>query len=228
MIRAKGFILVLVFLLSSGSAAAQQPFRIIVHPDNPAMRLTSEEASRLFLKREARWPDGVAVEPVDLAGTNALRESFSVAVHGRSTARILAYWQQKVFSGELAPPPEVGNEDEVVQFVRSRRGAVGYISDGRPLEGVKKVPLTIPPKRLSHVVPVYTSRARTIGVVGAVVLLVSIDATGKVTDVEVVSGLPYGLDEAAVRAVRNWTYQPALTDGKPVAAQIEVTVHFQP
>jgi protein TonB len=34
------------------------------------------------------------------------------------------------------------------------------------------------------------------------------------------------LDEKAVEAVRNWKFQPALKDGKPVAVAINVMVKF--
>jgi len=34
------------------------------------------------------------------------------------------------------------------------------------------------------------------------------------------------LDEAAVRAVRQWTYRPALLNGRPVRVRLTVTVKF--
>ena len=35
-----------------------------------------------------------------------------------------------------------------------------------------------------------------------------------------------GLDGKAIEAVRNWRFQPALKDGKPVAVQIAVEADF--
>ena len=38
--------------------------------------------------------------------------------------------------------------------------------------------------------------------------------------------LGMGLDEKAIEAVRNWKFEPAKKDGKPVAVQINVEVNF--
>ena len=64
------------------------------------------------------------------------------------------------------------------------------------------------------------------GIDGTVELEVSIDAKGKVTDVEVVRGLPLGLSDAAADAVRHWTYRPARGPGGPVASRKTVRIRF--
>jgi protein TonB len=42
----------------------------------------------------------------------------------------------------------------------------------------------------------------------------------------VVSG-PAELQEAAMRSVRNWKYQPAQLNGQPIAVHTRVSVNFQ-
>lgn len=61
---------------------------------------------------------------------------------------------------------------------------------------------------------------------GDVVVDALIDETGKVTSVKVVSG-PVLLQQAAMETVRQWKYQPAMLDGKPVATHLSVTVRFR-
>jgi len=41
-----------------------------------------------------------------------------------------------------------------------------------------------------------------------------------------VRGLGHGLDQKAIDAVKQWTFQPAQKDGKPVDVQISVEVVF--
>ena len=53
-----------------------------------------------------------------------------------------------------------------------------------------------------------------------------VGADGKVRLIDVIRGVPYGLTEAAVEAVRMWTFQPALLEGKPVAVRYILTVKF--
>ncbi len=82
------------------------------------------------------------------------------------------------------------------------------------------------PRRLFHVVPVYTEEARQQRVQGTVILDVRLDRTGSVKDVRVLRPLGHGLTESAVEAVRKWRYEPSRLDGEPVEVMLTVTVTF--
>jgi TonB family protein len=79
---------------------------------------------------------------------------------------------------------------------------------------------------LSKVSPVYPEAARRLGIEGSVVLEVAIDAAGRVREVEVVRGLPYGLSEAAVEAVRRWQYRAARGPSGPVSSRKMVRILY--
>ena len=51
---------------------------------------------------------------------------------------------------------------------------------------------------------------------------------GVVGDVEIVESLDkvYGLDDQAIKAIRQWTFEPGTKDGKPVAVRVEVEMTF--
>jgi protein TonB len=53
-----------------------------------------------------------------------------------------------------------------------------------------------------------------------------IDANGRVTTMKVISG-PTLLHQAAMDALRQWKYQPASLDGKPVPMHLTVTLQFR-
>lgn len=76
--------------------------------------------------------------------------------------------------------------------------------------------------------PTYPKDALAKDVSGKVVLLVDIDAKGNPTAIAVKSAEPAGVfeDEAAA-AAWNWKFNPAIEDGKPVASQVLVPVHFE-
>ncbi len=82
-----------------------------------------------------------------------------------------------------------------------------------------------PPVRTAYVAPIYPDIARTAGVSGVVALECTIDPTGHVIDVRVITGHPL-LDEAATNAVRQWRYTPTRLNGVPVAVLMTVTVRF--
>lgn len=64
----------------------------------------------------------------------------------------------------------------------------------------------------------YTLEAKRQGTEGRILLRALIDAEGRVADVEVVHGLPNGLNEAALKALRRSKFRPATLNGEPVAA----------
>jgi hypothetical protein len=57
----------------------------------------------------------------------------------RSVAAVKSYWQQRIFSGRALPPPELDSEEEVVLYVLTHPGAVGYVSDRANTAAVKVV-----------------------------------------------------------------------------------------
>ncbi len=129
----------LTFAFWSLDTQAQSGFKVIVHANNPVTSMSEGDVSNFFLKKQSRWDSGSPVEPIDLWNDSPVREVFSKAVHGRSVSSIKNYWQRQIFSGREVPPPEASSEAEVVAFVRSRPGAIGYVSSGTRLDGVKEV-----------------------------------------------------------------------------------------
>ncbi len=79
---------------------------------------------------------------------------------------------------------------------------------------------------LKSVPPVYPAFARSSHVEGDVALGAFIDANGNVTELKVLSGPPI-LRQAAMDAVRQWKYDPARLDGRPVPIHLGLTVRFR-
>ena len=79
------------------------------------------------------------------------------------------------------------------------------------------------PPRLD--VPQYPADAQAAGIKGVVVAEVVIDPTGRVMDARVVQSIPL-LDDAALKAVRNWQFTPTVVNGQAVPVRMNVTVNF--
>jgi len=84
-----------------------------------------------------------------------------------------------------------------------------------------------PPRALDTPDPEYSEEARKAKYQGTCVLWLIVDQNGKPRDVKVARALGMGLDQKAIEAVRNWKFEPAMKDGKPVAVQINVEVNFR-
>jgi periplasmic protein TonB len=94
----------------------------------------------------------------------------------------------------------------------------------RPADECSDPPVKPKPRAISQ--PAYTSAAREANVEGRVRVEVSVDATGKVTGVRLLSGLGYGLDDAALEAARRATFDPGTRCGKPVSATFVIAMRF--
>lgn len=82
------------------------------------------------------------------------------------------------------------------------------------------------PKAIYSPDPEYSEEARKVKHMGTVVLWLVVGPDGKPRDIKVLRTLGLGLDEKAIEAVKNWRFDPAKKDGKPVAVQINVEVNF--
>lgn len=83
------------------------------------------------------------------------------------------------------------------------------------------------PRPISVIDPQVTKEARRAKVHGEVSLRLVASSSGEATNIRVVQGLGYGLDEKAVEAVRKWKFKPATKDGAPVAVEITVLMDFR-
>jgi len=105
---------------------------------------------------------------------------------------------------EVAPPDQFGKTSKFVVFEEA-------------------------PVRLKAVPPVYPDFAKRSGIEGDVWVEAEILISGRVGAVEILQSLqsgPGGLDEAAIKAVKQWEYQPAKSGGKSIACWVKFPVKF--
>jgi protein TonB len=82
-----------------------------------------------------------------------------------------------------------------------------------------------PPTKTRDVRPVYPPIAQSARVQGVVIIEATIGADGRVKEAKVLRGQPL-LDQAALDAVKQWTFTPTLLNGVPVPVIMTVTVNF--
>jgi protein TonB len=81
------------------------------------------------------------------------------------------------------------------------------------------------PRKIADVAPVYPQLAQAGRIEGLVIIEAIIDTRGIVQSARVLRSVPF-CDQAALEAVRQWRYTPALLNGVPVPVIMTVTVNF--
>jgi len=129
-------------LAPAAVAAPSEPsLLLIAHKDVSLDKLSPERATQIFLRQQQNWPDGQAIQPIDLREGNALRRAFYEQVTGRSPGQLRAYWARQSFTGMGLPPRQADNDEEVARLVQSTPGAIGYVTR-KPAGANVKVLLT--------------------------------------------------------------------------------------
>ena len=84
------------------------------------------------------------------------------------------------------------------------------------------------PRAIHKPEPEYSSEARQAKYQGTVVVSLVVGADGQPRALRVARALGMGLDEKALEAVRQWRFEPAMKNGRPVpvAVDVEVTFHL--
>lgn len=107
-------------------------------------------------------------------------------------------------------------------------GVVGSVVGTEAPTGPLRVGGDVKAPRISNrVEPKYTEVARRARVQGIVIVEAIIDKNGNVDHVKVIRGLPMGLTESAVNAVKQWKFRPGNLNGRPVDVIFNLTVNFR-
>lgn len=132
-----------------------------------------------------------------------------------------------VLTGEPEPsrhPLSRGRHEETGRGVAVRPSLTPVSSSSPGVEtefGARGAPAFLKMKR-----PVYPRLARRLGKEGKVVLRLTIDEKGALTNLDVVEPAGYGFTEAAVEAVKGSTFSPAHEQGRTIASRARLTVRF--
>lgn len=124
-----------------------------------------------------------------------------------------------------APPPAAAADDTVPPATAGTAAKQRFPDEAAP-PAEDRTAFDTPPRPLDLVTPEYPASLRRDGTEGNVLVAFTVDTRGRVQDVEVREATNREFETAAVEAVRQWRFKPALHDGEPVEVRISQRLNF--
>jgi hypothetical protein len=114
------FALMTMLALALAAASSARAGDVIAHP---SVKLDPADIRDVYLG-ERQLSGDVRLVPVD---NIAAQEDFLAAILQTNLRSYEARWRRKVFREGIRPPQVRGSDAEVMSFVRSTPGAIGYL-----------------------------------------------------------------------------------------------------
>jgi TonB family protein len=170
--------------------------------------------------------EGAVVLHVTITADGSVKGAEVVSGDSRLTSAAIAAvlkWRFQPFTADNKPVE--GQRDVTVNFMLA--GSPTQLDDSSdPIFKMAGGGNATLPRIIFSPDPEYSQEALDAHVNGIVALSIVVGSDGKPRDIKVTRSLGHGLDEKALEAVREWRFQPASRDGKPVAVLIMVEVQF--
>lgn len=126
----------LALLLVRAFAAPFFAEPVLIANENIAVdHVSPDQVQKLYLGTATRL-DETRVRLATLEG-GATHEMFIRDFLNRSPSQFVNHWRKIVYSGKGGAPHACASDDEVIAFVASTPGAIGYIDASTPHVGVK-------------------------------------------------------------------------------------------
>ncbi|MFT3791787.1 MAG: energy transducer TonB [Rudaea sp.] len=218
-------------MAQSGSPATQDmPRRELYYPPGVAILVALAFAVNAWLfyrlgNEEASNVDAAATPPATIAWTVPVPSSSSAPDAGTQAQSA----QQAVTATDETAKPAATDARPAAKHAAKAKAANRMLAKAtRPATQSTTKPVERSVALLSHPKPAYPAAALREREQGTVLVLAQVDVAGHVSDARVVrrSG-SYVLDRAAMNEVRRWQFEPALHDGRPIVASVQVPVNYR-
>lgn len=130
----------LLCLPGPDDAAAAEDLLVIVNPGISLGSIEAKDLQRIYLGKKTLWEDGTTIVTV-MPKEGTVHDRFIEDYLDRSVQRFATYWRQMVFTGKGVPPRSFVEEIDLVEFVASTPGSMGFASASADTSGVRVIPV---------------------------------------------------------------------------------------
>lgn len=118
------------FFTAFQTAPVAGEFAIIINRENTINALTASEVKLYYLRKlKKRWTEiNKNIRPVDRKASCPEQNAFYSKILSMSATDVEKYFTSKQLQNAERPPDKFASDSEVINFVASEPGAIGYVS----------------------------------------------------------------------------------------------------
>jgi protein TonB len=204
-------------------AAAAHGALLFGFSKNPRPPVTEIETRIAIPFRHAPPPDEVEVAVTDTQEKSSIAPARPVMPRSEEPLRIVT----DAIPAAIAPPITVNVTDRITRVIDPGVGIDGGTGT-KPWAGgvLGSAVLDNPPRTRFQASPLYPPEARRAGVAGTVTVEFVVDESGMVVDPRVTGSSDRVFEEASLRAVSKWRFEPGRHHGRIVRFRMAVPLVF--
>lgn len=120
-------------------SAAASDFVVIANLQSGIDKMSKDEVINVYMGRNRKLASGINALPLDLENPIAEKANFYSVMVNKELSEISSYWARLMFSGQGSPPKQVPSQEEAINIVSSRQGAIAYVDRKKIDKRVKVV-----------------------------------------------------------------------------------------
>ena len=131
-----GFFIALPGAVPTGNAYAD--ILIVANKSVQEETIKKAELKDIFLGNTIKWEDKTKINIV-VQKDNSVTSEFVKEFLKKSTSQFRNYWKMMVFTGKGSTPKTFDKSNDLLAYIASTKGAIGYIDSGIKPQGVKVI-----------------------------------------------------------------------------------------
>lgn len=133
--RLRALLPLCVAVLAAFAQQARADGGVVVIGHSGLERIDPTTVQRIYTGRVVEL-GGVSVKPINVSAGSPTRQRFLHVFLNQDDENYIAYWTVRRYIGKGVPPKEVADTSEVIRYVQSTPGAIGYIDESSVTPGL--------------------------------------------------------------------------------------------
>ncbi len=130
--------LLIAFLIGIGEVHSTSDIIIIINKDVKEISLKKNELRSIYLGDKSVWTNGEKINFVILK-KGPTHKIFLDAYINKTSKNFVRYWKRQILTGKATMPKLVDSEKEIIKYVSTTDGAIGYVSEGFLMNDIKTI-----------------------------------------------------------------------------------------